>query len=256
MSEHFANWDDRTLELAVDYVTTGLDEADRQSLRSSAEVSDLEQFEYAVAALHLSRMTELEQPSSELMRRLEQGANQHFGSEGASKPSPARTVSSGLPPILTIGGWLAAAVLVVAFVLRGSEGDSSPVAGRGELVACASDLVRAAWSATADPLADGVSGDVVWSRERQEGYMRFRNLAANDPAQNQYQLWIFDSSRADWELEPVDGGVFDVAAGEEVIVPIDPKLAVRDAAMFAVTLEVPGGVVVSKRERLVLTAAL
>jgi anti-sigma-K factor RskA len=97
---------------------------------------------------------------------------------------------------------------------------------------------------------------VVWSSSQQEGYMRFENLAPNDPAKNQYQLWIFDPTRADWEAKPVDGGVFDVAPDGTSVVPIDPKLDVRETALFAVTLEVPGGVVVSEREHLVLTAAL
>ena len=86
--------------------------------------------------------------------------------------------------------------------------------------------------------------------------MRFESLAPNDPETSQYQLWIFDPTRADWEARPVDGGVFDVPSSGEVCVPIDAKLAVRETALFAVTLEVPGGVVVSRRERLVLTAAL
>jgi|GEM_PF-6982669 len=54
---------------------------------------------------------------------------------------------------------------------------------------------------------------------------------------------------------PVDGGVFDVTSTGEVIVAITPKLHVDDLAMFAVTIEKPGGVVVSKRERIVVTAA-
>ena len=41
----------------------------------------------------------------------------------------------------------------------------------------------------------------------------------------------------------------------EVVVRIDPKLHVSEAALFAVTIERPGGVVVSKRERIVVTAA-
>ena len=36
---------------------------------------------------------------------------------------------------------------------------------------------------------------------------------------------------------------------------ISPKLHVTDATLFAVTVEQPGGVVVSKRERVVVTAA-
>jgi len=93
----------------------------------------------------------------------------------------------------------------------------------------------------------------VWSASAQQGYLRFVGLAPNDRAVVPYQLWIFDKTRDD--KYPVDGGVFDVAASGEVIVRIDPKLHVNDAALFAVTIERPGGVVVSKREHIVVTAA-
>jgi anti-sigma-K factor RskA len=99
-------------------------------------------------------------------------------------------------------------------------------------------------------------GDVVWSPTRQQGYMRFRGLAANDPAVAQYQLWIFDAERD--AAYPVDGGVFDVpadAAGD-VVVRIDPRLPVSRATAFAITVEKPGGVVVSSRKRLPLLAAV
>ena len=85
--------------------------------------------------------------------------------------------------------------------------------------------------------------------------MRFRGLAPNDSSESQYQLWIFDPTRADWEAKPVDGGVFDVPDTGEVVVPIDAKLAVAETALFAITIEVPGGVVVSERECPVLTAS-
>ena len=86
--------------------------------------------------------------------------------------------------------------------------------------------------------------------------MRFRGLAANDPAVAQYQLWIFDAERD--EAYPVDGGVFDVPpeANGDVVVRIDPRLVVSRAVAFAVTVEQPGGVVVSSRSRLPLLAAL
>ena len=83
--------------------------------------------------------------------------------------------------------------------------------------------------------------------------MRFRDLPANDPALEQYQLWIFDATRDD--AHPVDGGLFDVEGDGEVIVPIAARLLVRDATLFAVTVEEPGGVVVSDRERLILVAS-
>ena len=49
--------------------------------------------------------------------------------------------------------------------------------------------------------------------------------------------------------------MFDVTSAGEVIVPITAKLRVDDATLFAVTVEPPGGVVVSKREHIVVTAA-
>lgn len=124
---------------------------------------------------------------------------------------------------------------------------------RADLLASASDVTTLPWSATKDPNATGASGDIVWSKSAQKGFMRFTGLAANDPKQIQYQLWIFDKSRP--QETPVDGGVFDVSATGEVIVPITAKLSVDEPVLFAVTIEKPGGVVVSKRERIVVTAA-
>ena len=52
---------------------------------------------------------------------------------------------------------------------------------------------------------------------------------------------------------PIDGGVFDIPAGaDEVIVPIDAKLRADNPAVFAITLEQPGGVVVSEGPLLVV----
>ena len=48
----------------------------------------------------------------------------------------------------------------------------------------------------------------------------------------------------------MDGGVFDMPPGGEAAeVPIRAKLAVAEPTLFAVTVERPGGVVVSSRER-------
>jgi anti-sigma-K factor RskA len=128
-----------------------------------------------------------------------------------------------------------------------------PSEARARLLASATDVTTLAWTATADPAATGAQGDVVWSPSKQEGYMRFSGLAANDPKKVQYQLWIFDKHRDD--KFPVDGGVFDVGPDGEVVVKISPALHVDEPVLFAVTVEQPGGVVVSKRERIVVTAA-
>lgn len=117
------------------------------------------------------------------------------------------------------------------------------------------DLVRIAWTVAGDDAtaANYQTGEVVWSDALNEGYMVFEGLAANDPTVEQYQLWVFDATRSD--AHPVDGGVFNIAsASDRVIVPIDPRVPVREAALFAITVEQPGGVVVSSRERLPLVA--
>ena len=84
--------------------------------------------------------------------------------------------------------------------------------------------------------------------------MRFSGLQANAPTDFQYQLWIFDAERD--ERFPVDGGVFDIPVGQdEVVVPIDARLPVGEATLFAVTVEAPGGVVVSDRSRIAVVAS-
>lgn len=125
---------------------------------------------------------------------------------------------------------------------------------RDKLLAVAG-TVRAEWAATKDPAGKSAAGEVVWNKDQQRGTMTFRGLAKNDPAQVQYQLWIFDKTRDD--KYPVDGGVFDVdTASGDVVVPIRATLPVNTPTLFAITIEKPGGVVVSKREHLVLTAKL
>ena len=111
------------------------------------------------------------------------------------------------------------------------------------------------WTALEDDfLADSTpAGSVLWNPELEQGFMRFEGLPANDATREQYQLWIFDRRLPD--ATPIDGGVFDIEPGTtEIVVPIDAKLEVADAWRFAITLEPPGGVVVSSREHLLLLA--
>jgi anti-sigma-K factor RskA len=178
----------------------------------------------------------------------------------AVRALPAQPIASR---ITTWSGWLAAAALF-AFVISDSTSDS--VAPAAPLVASASALrdsilasdcavVPLSWTATADASAVRARGDVVWSGRAQRGVMRIVGLLANDKTRWQYQLWIFDKNRD--QRFPVDGGVFDIPAdGAEVFVPIDARLPVGDATLFAITVEPVGGVVVSTRERIALTAGL
>lgn len=253
MSTFPAHWDERTVDLAIEEVTCGLAPRELEELLGRIDRSELADLERSVAALDLATIDEFEAPPASLVAELEVDARRF--AVGAA-PEAARSARPGLPGWITWGGWAAAAAVLALFGLRAAfRREPDATQRRDLLVADARDLVRATWKATEDPLAGGVSGEVVWSSTRQEGYMSFRGLPANDPHAHQYQLWIFDAKRAEWEAKPVDGGVFDVAANTEVVVPIDAKLSVREPKLFAVTLEVPGGVVVSQREHLLATAS-
>ncbi|MGP1347322.1 MAG: anti-sigma factor domain-containing protein [Phycisphaerales bacterium] len=184
---------------------------------------------------------------------------------GQAMPEIAGRVGSGGGALAWLGWAAAAACLFLAaaaWINRpivtttpGPMGLSAEQRLSALLAMAPQDLVRVDWVAPGeDPAAGGFrSGEVVWSDALNEGYMVFEGLAANDPSAEQYQLWIFDAARN--EAHPVDGGVFDIAASDRrVVVPIDPRVPVDRAVLFAVTVEPPGGVVVSSRERLPLVA--
>ena len=114
-----------------------------------------------------------------------------------------------------------------------------------------SDTQRLEFASASDSYK-GLSGEVIWNDEKQEGYMSLENLAVNDPTKNQYQLWIVDPERD--EL-PVDGGVFDITQKDGTqIIPIRNALAITKPVAFVITLEQPGGVVKSKQEIVVALA--
>lgn len=160
--------------------------------------------------------------------------------------------------------WAVAAALAILLVINGVLPNSqktpapaiaaSPIPAkeaRDKLINKASDIVDLEFSGVKQ--YEGMAGKVVWSDKLQEGYMTFTNLAPNDPKTNQYQLWIVDLSR---DEKPVDGGVFDIpSGGDPVVIPIDNPLIVTAPKAFVITLEQPGGVVVSKQEIVVALAA-
>ena len=98
-----------------------------------------------------------------------------------------------------------------------------------------------------------MTGDVVWDNAQQVGFLTFTGLEPNDSRRHQYQLWIVDAARD--ERYPVDGGVFDVpATAGPVVIPVRATVPVREPLAFVVTVEKPGGAVVSGRERVVAVA--
>jgi len=170
--------------------------------------------------------------------------------KAAPRPTPIRR-----PRAMMFAGWMtaaaAAAVATGLWVTRDDRAPApaaSPVAARSELLATVDDTITATWDASA------LGGDVVWSPRRQHGFLRLRGLPANKPAETRYQLWIFDGARD--ERFPVDGGLFDAAPGAETIVAITPRIPITRATQFVITAEVPTGVVVSDRQRVIASARI
>jgi anti-sigma-K factor RskA len=222
-----------------------------------------ESFDYAAAATDIALFPPAERPPEALRRRVT--ATLGRLSE-ASRPSPipmpqtaatTANTANGAPTTASTGrwGWIAAAAAIAIAVaawwpvteIDRTTPDRSPALFRNALIADRSTAVVAC-ACTEDPLCigSGECGDIVWNAERGEGYLRLVGVEPNDPSEFQYQLWIVDSTRD--ERYPIDGGVFDVPGDcGEVIVPIRATVPVGDAALFAVSVEKPGGTVVSDR---------
>ena len=121
---------------------------------------------------------------------------------------------------------------------------------RAVLENTAKDMIQFPWHSRSTAI-ESISGDIIWTAQGQKGFIKITGLPMNDPIQNQYQVWILDPLKYE---QPVDGGVFDVTQTDKpVIIPINPKLPISKAVAFAITLEQPGGVVVSSQP-LLLTA--
>ena len=262
---------ERLVELLVQRATEGLsanEQIELNRLLAEGKFSDAEQFEATAAALMLASSLDDEPLPAALKGRLEQ----HADAFAAAAPTPIATLPVKSPPVAAPAGkfgWFAAAacaVLAVAGwwprlqeqqptdILSQASADMETVARARKRLMAEATVMQREWKPTEDPAGRGVTGDIVWDPQSQVGYMRFRGLPTNNPQEIQYQLWIFDATRGD--QYPVDGGVFNIPAnsGGEIVVPILAKLPIRDPALFAVTIEKPGGSVVSARERIVVVA--
>jgi len=253
---------DRLRELSVDAVLNELsaeDAAEYARLRSTYPTFDAGPTEQAVGVALAGLLGDGESPPDTLLSRLEADLDVHFAPRATVVDVPTtarhwdRTPRRSWP---WWSGWLAAAasllVAVGAWWYGAGQKPLAPSAERAALLHSGRALVSLTWAAGGDQTGAQTRGDVVWDPERQIGYMRFTGLAPNDPRREQYQLWIFDAQRD--ERYPVDGGVFDVDAEGEVVIPIRARLHVADAQLFAVTVEKPGGVVVSDRSRIAVLA--
>ena len=244
---------DRFEQLKADQALFGLSEEEQSELTELSRMfpeEELDDLDRTVAtAYSLIRETEGQSIPDRLRRTLKNQARNYVAGD-AARPSlrtEASTWRTWVPWLITA----ASLAGIAASFLIDPTPQQTTAQMREDLVASAADLVEVNWSPGTTPI-EGAAGDVVWSESLQEGYMRFRNLPANVPTKEQYQLWIFAANQS--AETPIDGGVFDITSARETVVPIEAKLRANDVYMFAVTVEKPGGVVVSGRERLPLLA--
>ncbi len=280
-SEEFPEW---FTELLLLRATDRLDEEQQKQFDQFVnEYSDrnriereAEKYELTAAAIELSIHNQLPERSSvpmpsALRQKVLDEAQRHFESVPSANAEATKVVTktiSGLTSREALA-WLAAAAAVTLLLTGWNPFAESmkpvvdltpekvePLSIDDQLANFANNdtenLTRIDWSATGSNSA--TAGEVVWSDVLQRGFMVFEGLAPNDPSESQYQLWIFDTDAG--QAHPVDGGVFDIAVDGKVIVPIDARIPVVKAVMFAITEERPGGVVVSDRKRLPLLAKL
>jgi hypothetical protein len=262
MTTSHARHSDRVFELLADRATQGLSPIEAAELHALFEGDPAkdDSLDLAAAALDLAFLTgNIEPAPASVLKSLSAMGNTWSQGQAASAPRATRPFASRPQAdrwkFAAWSGWLAAAAaIVLAFAGWWSQGAarSAPADALRLLMARATDLQSIPWTPGPSEAPQGVTGEVVWSNSCQEGYMVFRNMKPNDPAAEQFQLWIFDAARD--ERYPVDGGVFDITAGGECIVPIRPGVRIDNATLFAVTIERPGGVVVSDRSRLPLLA--
>ena len=274
-----SNMDEKLRDLLADQVTLGLsDEEARElgELLGSADGSmDAQSFELTAAAIALAE-TMYEPMPAGLEAKLARAAEEYFGTAKSEihesiHDQPTQAFKWKEPKasksFFDWFGWAAAAAACIALAITffynqnrinelqakveqltpKSVPEETLAQKRDRLKAAGAEIARAEWTA-GNVKELNVTGEVVWSDAKQEGYMTFRGLPVNDPNLQAYQLWMFEDAKL--EEFPKDGGVFNVTSEGEVIIPIDAKLRTTSPKAFAITIEKPGGVVRSDRSKI------
>jgi hypothetical protein len=269
---------EKMLELLVDQAAFGLSEEEavevEMLLKEFPEWENDNSFELTATAISLANLDTSEPMPAHLRTKILADSGKFFVSnEKAEEKEEYQKTLSFEPKRSGVFEWLgwafAAAFLVVLGInlwtnrvqdtakIENPPNIQTPTPEltakqKLEQIMASANKIQAAWTPPKPDETNPLSGDIVWDNAKQEGYMRFRGLPVNDANKETYQLWIFDENQD--EKTPIDGGVFDVNEKGEVIVPINAKLKVKNPKMFAITVEKPGGVVVSKREKIVALA--
>jgi anti-sigma-K factor RskA len=242
---------DRLYDLLADRATVGLTAAEASELSTLLPRwphVDPTEFDRAAAALNRASHPDPLPVPPDLMAKLQADAEAHFGRP--AEPARSRRTTAFY---WAVCGWSCAATVLVGFIAlqltRPDRVRVQVVEVQPKELSVAEKRERFKADPTAATYASAIepgkpSGTVLFSAAKQEGYMELKGLTPNDPTESQYQLWVVDKGRT--FKEPVDGGVFDVKADGTALVPVRSPLELKDVALFAVTVEPPGGVVVSE----------
>lgn len=257
----------------------GLDETEQDLLKqfdSALVENEFRSIELTTAALSMVGMTADEPLPAELHSKILASADKYVDEQAATEPlRPGPELETTAEPagwsIFGLLGWAAAAAACIALAvniymtrLQPAEVVQVPTAPvetpraltpaeqRDELLRSGATLVKADWAPGNVKEIKEVSGDIVWSDEKQLGFVRLRGLPVRTAPLHCYQLWIFDKTQD--KSTPIDGGIFDVNAEGEIVIPINAKLPAEKPYQFALTIERHGGVVVSDRERIAALA--
>jgi len=263
--------EERIFDLLEKRTFDGLAPAEERELAELNGNDDLS-LDLTAAALSLGELEEIEPMPSHIRAKIEDDAEEWLAGGKTLAIEPVRSETKRSTTGGSLWNWLgwavaAAACLVLAANVYLTRIGPSPIAGNGptptptiqqltpaqmreRLVASATDIAQANIAAGKESYKP--TGDIVWSDAKQAGYIRITGLPKNDPDKEQYQLWIFDENQD--PKTPIDGGVFNASSDGEIIIPINAKIKVKGAKVFAITVEKPGGVVVSKQEKVAALA--
>ena len=265
--------DNQLIDLLIKEATEGLTAEERAELTPQTRRSpnvDARFAEDTIAALSVALVGKRERMPAGLRDRILAAAANSSDAVDIDSARERRNRNNNLKQSAatsTAGWWTAAAAFVLAIagwwprLAPQPEQDQvaasrTPVEIRQELLT-SGHAIRASWSPADAAAGEPLTGDVVFDPVTQRGFLTFRGIPTNDPRLAQYQLWIVDARRK--HPEPIDGGVFNVTgtpttSGNDVVIPFEAKLPVGQAAAFVVTMEEPGGVVISKQEKVLALA--
>jgi len=219
-----------------------------QQLGASTDAS-LDLLTAAVHADALEHSAETLPPH--LASRLHQWVDESHGKTSIIRPQPSAWRRLAVHPFT---GWAAAAAVLLISLIASRDPQPqalAPEQAAKALRATAPDLIESRFEGLGKFAQ--TEGSVIWSDSRQEGFMVLSGIPANDPGEEQYQLWIVDPERD--PDSPVDGGVFDIPGdASRTVIPVTAKLPLSNPRSFVITLEQPGGVVKSRQEQVVALA--